>query len=165
MIAYLTKKLRNYLTKKVILQDWVCDLDLVVQSSLISVIRGTDMNNGMCDESKNITKMLRYIIVNDAKKKNSYMSDYVINQSKVIGFLVKSYPDNKHWVDHVVGVAFHIKRNHPDKYVCEYWGNVAHIYNNRIKNWKAKEKKRIEKEQYIKRVYEKYLDIYTNRYV
>ena len=129
--------------QNIVMQDWVTKLSLKEQSSLISVLRGNDSNNGTCTESKNITKMLRYIISKDAGKKSSYMSNYVVRQSKVIGFLFKSYKDNKHWVEHVVSAAFHIKRNHPDNYVREYWGNIAVTTSSRINSWKEKEAKRI----------------------
>jgi len=149
--------------QNIVIQDWVTKLNLKEQSSLISVLRGSDSNNGTCTESKNITKMLRFIISKDAGKKSSYMSDYVVRQSKVIGFLFKSYKDNKHWVDHVISAAFHIKRNHPDSYVREYWGNVAITASNRISSWEKKESKRITHELYIKSIVDKYTDIYTNR--
>jgi len=109
--------------------------------------------------------MLRYIIVIDAGKKTSYMSNYVVHQSKVIGFLVKIYPHNKHWVTHIIGAAFQIKKNHPDKYIAEYWGNIAHTSDSRIRNWKDKEYKRIKHEKYVKGIIDKYIDIYTKRYV
>lgn len=165
MIKKLIKSILFYYRRASLLQDWVCELDLVTQSSLVSVLRGTDLDNGNCKESKNITRMLRYIIVVDAKKKKSYTSDYVVHQSKVVGFLVKSFPNNSHWVEHILGVAFHIRKHHPDRYVCEYWGSVFNTCNGRINSWKIKERKRIEHEAYVDRVYKKYIDIYTNRYV
>lgn len=161
------KKLWNKVFSKrmYLLQDWVLDIDLIAQSSLTAILRGNDGKNGNCDESKKITKMLRYIIVNDVGKKNSYMSSYVVPSSKVIGFLVKTYPNNKHWVEHVLSAAYHIKKFHPNRYTAMFWGDVLYQSTNRINSWKDKEAKRVEEERYVNRIYSKYLHIYTKRYI
>ena len=78
---------------------------------------------------------------------------------------VEEYPENKHWTEHVLTAAFHIKENHPDPYIREYWGSILSVCNSRIKNWKKQEKKRKELEEYIERVTSKYIDIYTRRYI
>ena len=46
----------NY-KEKIVLQDWVLELNMKQQSGLMSVLRGTDKINGNCERSKKITKM------------------------------------------------------------------------------------------------------------
>lgn len=167
MFKKILKKLFNRCSNNSLFQDWVVLLPcLTKQSSLISAIRGTDIKNGECEESKKITRMLRYIIVYDVKKKNKhYMSSIVLQQNKVIKFLIKIYPYNKHWVEHICGAAFIIKQYHPNKYIAEYWGSIGSIVSYKIRDYNRKEKIRIEKEELVKHILEKYTDIYTERYV
>ena len=160
-IKVILDRIINY--KEPVTQGWVNNLDLKQQTGLLSVIRGNDTENGKCVESKKITRMLRYIILKDADKKNSFMSDIVLKQNKVINFLFKIYPDNKHWVEHIVGAAFNIKRNHPHEYVREYWGAVGGVLSHKIRTYKEKETKRVKQELYVQSIIDKYTDIYLIR--
>jgi len=147
----------------VVQQDWVTKLSLLHQSSLMSILRGTDIENGTLQEAKDITKMLRYVIANDAGKKRSYMSNYVIPRNEVIKYLFKVYPNNRHWVEHVIGASYIVHQQHPDNYVRDYWGSIAKTLNYKVRGFKKKEKKRLEKELYIKSIIDKYTDIYMVR--
>ena len=152
--------LRKWILGKPLMKDWVLELEPYKQSTLVSVLRGSDSNNGNDIDTKAITKMLRYLIVNDVKNKSTYMNNKVLMQQKTIDTLVNNFPNNRHWVEHVLSAAFHIKDKHPDNYVREYWAKVLYTCNNRNKKWLKNEKKRIELEKYIKRVIDKYTEIY-----
>jgi len=159
----LKRVLYALLRREPLLQDWVLDLPGKYQASLVASLRGNDNYNGSCKECKDVTKMLRYLIVNNIGKKNSYMSNHVMHMHKVIDYLIKMYPTNKHWVEHVLSAGYQVSRNHPNSYVRSYWGGIVAASNTRIDKWKKKEKQRIETEKYINRVIAKYTDIYYNR--
>ena len=146
---------KSFLTKK-----WVRGLDLKDQSTLVTILRGDDSYNGGNIKSKNITKMLRYLVVNNIGKKNSYMSDAVMTSGYIMTHLLKSREYNMHWVEHVIAAAFVIKNKHPNNYTGAFWGHIADGYIYRVKAYKKKQEK-IEAER--KRIIDKYIDIYTNR--
>ena len=150
---------RNLLTKarnNIVLEDWVLTLPMKEQCSLLSVVRGNDKDNGTCEYSKRVTKMLRYLILRNVGKKYTYMSEDVIKRNTVINTLYNQYPTNKHFVDHVMQAGFLVASDHPNNYIREYWGNVSSALYSKIKSYKRKERK-------IQRIYDKYIDIYTRR--
>lgn len=153
----------NIFRRKTVLQEWVARLSLIQQSNLISVTRGTDIKNGECGKSKNITRMLRYIIVVDAGKKNTYMSDTVISRSQIIKHLSRSIPTNIHWVEHIASAAYVIGNEHYDPYIREYWLGLAGVIRFKLRKHIEDEKARVKKEKYIKSIIDKYTDIYTKR--
>ena len=155
------KKLCNIFLKKdnIVLKDWVLVLTLKQQCGLRASIRGTDKDNGTCKISKNITKMLRYLILKNADKKQSFMTEDVIKAHNITDFLAKEYPYNKHWVEHILTTSFNIKQNHPNNYVRAYWGEIALSLTFKIKEYKKEHKK----QEKINRIYEKYIDIYIKR--
>lgn len=162
------KKLYNKLLNindNFVLQDWTKNLTFKQQTGLISTIRGNDAKNGTCYESKEITKMIRFLVLKDADKKTEFMTNKVLKQNRVIRFLKESYPTNQHWVEHIIGTAFNFKHNHPNNYVKEYWGGIGSIAQNNIKMFNAQEKERIKREAYIKKIINKYNDIYLNRFI
>lgn len=121
-----------------VFQDWVLSLSFKQQTGLMTVIRGTDKHNGNCMESKDITKMLRFIILKDADKKKQFMSGYVVKLNKVIHFLKKEYRTNQHRVEHLTGTAFNINQNHPNNYTMEYWSSIGKIISSYIKTYNRK---------------------------
>jgi len=144
-------------------RSWVNKIDPRLQSTLFSILRGTDKDNGACIESKKITKMFRYIIQKDLGKKFNYMSSDVVRVNVVVNFLIKEYLNNKHWVEHVISAAYIISKHHPDSYVKEYWGSINRVCYGKIKKIKKEEKLRLEEEARINRIISKYIDIYTKR--
>lgn len=148
--APLSRRVREH-----IFQDWVLDLTQTEQSTLASTLRGTDKDNGTCQKSKEITRMLRFLISNPVKAKG-YMSDKVLKVYTVNSFLKDELRTNRHWVEHIIYAGFIISKRHPNPYVRSFWGTVAGKANGELKILRKEEK-------YIKRVYEKYMDIYTKR--
>jgi len=147
--------------KSLLLKKWVLTLDPRRQSTLFSILRGSDTQSGKCTRCKKITKMLRYIITNHVGKKNSYMSTDVLRVPEVTNILEKEYINNQHWVEHVSAASYVIFKNHPDPYVREYWGSINRVINGKIKRIK----KELAKQEAIDKMISKYLDIYTKRNV
>ena len=159
-------KLFNKITgNRFLVQPWVLDIDLLQQSSLISVLRGDDSVNGTNVKSKSVTKMLRYLIVNNIGKKDSYMSDHVMTGGEVMLHLLKSRDNNRHWVDHIIAAAFIIKKTHPNNYTRKYWGHIADGYVYRVKAYKKKQAAIAKERDRVQSIIDKYVDIYTTRYV
>ena len=146
-----------------ILNEWTNKLVFRDQSTLLSAIRGNDNET---NDSKKITKMLRYLIVKKAGKKNSYMSNYVVRHNIVINILMNAYKNGeKHWVEHILGAGIVVSRSHPDNYVKTYWGAIISVLNKKIKDYTIAEDKRLAREALIKRVIKKYEEIYFSRHI
>lgn len=141
------------------------ELDPKTQSTLIASLRGNDKDNGCCSDSKKITKMLRYIIVNNVGKRKSYMSNYVYRTDIAVKIILTDYLNNKHWVSHTLAAGFMISKYHSDNYIRVYWNSVVNICNAKITKINKVEKQRLDKLVYVNNVIEKYTDIYTRRYV
>ena len=148
-----------------LMQSWVRKLDLKKQSSLIAALRGNDADNGTCVKCKEVTRMLRYLIVNNIGKRSSYMSDAVMNRNNVVKLLTNKYPTNRHWVKHVIDASYIIGNGHPSSYVRDYWLYIAKTLNYRMKEHDKKQRALRERELFVNSVIDKYINIYTTRYV
>lgn len=122
-----------------VIQDWVLTLDWKKQSALLSVLRGPDIfdDNTM---AKNIVKMLRYLILNNADTRTNYMTNEVISSDIVIETLTlvdiklkEAFVQcrisgrvevTNHWYDHIVYAISIIANNHPSNYVRSYWSKI-----------------------------------------
>lgn len=113
-----------------VLQDWVVELSWKEQTGLISAIRGLDLpeDSDYYKESKTITKMLRYLILNNADSKTSFMElDVVYHENDVsdvlytISNLGSMY---KHWYDHIMMAINIIVNKHDNPYVRHYYKGV-----------------------------------------
>ena len=154
-----------YKVKESVLQDWVGECTLKQQTTLLSVIRGSDNE---CVSAKNITKMLRYLILTNADKGTEFMSDNILSTGKVVKYLKDNYGSNKHWVEHIVYAGFVIGKYSSNPYAKRYWLTVAGSVNNWIRKLEVidKQKQRaIDKQKQKQRVIDKYLTIYGNGYM
>ena len=168
------KCLKNYflnlisrvtMTKKPMLQDWVLELDNHLQSALVSALRGND-NEDMI--SKDITRMLRYLVVRrDLPEGSTYMSSNVVHQSKVVKHLMETVLTNEHWVSHITHAVWVISKFHDNEYTRAYWGTVLGAYRSKIRT-RDKNVKTMEKAVDLKRfklIAPKYEEIYSNGYM
>lgn len=122
---------KNYGKGTPVLRDWVFELNWKLQTGLISSIRGIDapdddIGTELMEDCKSITKMLRYIILNDADNKTNFMSDRVVFVSKVVSTLesIKAIGKYNHWYDHIVLAMKTIGRSNPSDYVRHYYRQV-----------------------------------------
>ena len=122
--------MKNKNVKSPVLQDWVIDLSWKEQTGLISAVRGLDLpeDSDYYKESKTITKMLRYLILNNADSKTSFMElDVVYHENDVsdvlytISNLGSMY---KHWYDHIMMAINIIANKHNNPYVRHYYKGV-----------------------------------------
>jgi hypothetical protein len=122
---------KNYGKGTPVIRDWVFELNWKLQTGLISSIRGidapdNDIGTELMEDCKSITKMLRYIILNDADNRTNFMSDRVVFVSKVVSTLesIKAIGKYNHWYDHIVLAMKTIGRNNPSDYVRHYYRQV-----------------------------------------
>jgi len=150
----------NVHTKHPLLKTWVLDIDPRWLSTLMSALRGCDTIDAHSDKRKYVTKMIRYLVTNDVGKKSDYMSNYVVRHHDIIRTLTTSYPNNQHWVEHIIAAGRVISNNHPDPYVREYWNNVYRIISKFMKQYKKEEEIKIARDKYIDSIIRTYTRIY-----
>lgn len=108
---------------KSIFHDWVVDLDLKSQSSLLPVLRGCDMEH---PELKKITKMLRYIIGKNFVKETKYSDDVILQAKDTARIIIDvGQRESMHWYEHIRYAIDTIQGKHPDSYVRYYWRLVV----------------------------------------
>lgn len=120
-----------------VLQDWVCKLNFKQQTGLISAIRGFDGEEG---ESfgyslKDITKMVRGVILKNADSSTKFMSLSPLNKSDVVDTLVK-WTENKedwHWLNHIVMALHTISLYHYNEYTKLYYLELCKEYARQVK--------------------------------
>jgi hypothetical protein len=152
MITYITT-LFNVLVKMIkhsrkercnLLQEWTMHISSRQLSSLLSALRGTDINGGDDNgKSKRITRMIRYLTCNNVGKRNTYLNDKVMVRDIVVDYLTENVDDNPHWVHHILSASKVLGHEHPSTYVREYW---RFIYHNTKKNIKSNELTHVRKE-------------------
>jgi len=123
----------------VLLQKWVQKLSLQDQSLLVSSLRGYDAetmvdinSNTISFNLKDITKMLRYVIVNTGNNK-VYATDKILpveDFAKLLGYYGIIF--SNHWYDHIYGTIKIIAKNHPDNYISYYYKNVIEYISKKI---------------------------------
>jgi hypothetical protein len=144
-------KVVHVVKPKSVLQPWVSECTLKEQTTLLSVIRG---NDNECVSAKNITKMLRYIILVNADKSTTFMDDKILPVGKVVNYLKNQYADNPHWVEHVVYASFVIGKSCDNPYARRYWFSIGGSVNPEIK-----------KQRLINKIIESYSNLYSNGYM
>lgn len=123
-----------------VIQDWVMSLGWKEQTGLISAIRGVDLvfekvNDEVARKSKSITRMIRFLVLNNADSRTGFMTDKVMDNSKVLSLLMylNSRIDtgelSSHWFDHIMVAINIIKSSHPNPYVRVYWSSIYSTYN------------------------------------
>lgn len=113
-----------------ILQDWVLELSFIKQSGLISCVRGVDFDEVETKiylSSKRITRMLRYIIVKEDKRRNqNYLSNEIVPVRDCVEILLnETLP--KHWREHILYSFKIIATEHYDNYVRKYYRDVLYF--------------------------------------
>lgn len=116
-----------------VLQDWVMTLNWKEQTGLISSIRGTDginLDEEVDERCKCITKMIRFLILNNADSKTKFMTDDVIDTDSMVSKLRMIYEEitvsniSAHWFDHIFLAIKIIMKKHPNAYIRMYWLTV-----------------------------------------
>ncbi len=104
-----------------VLRDWVMELPLREQGSLLGAIRGCDtaMKNDSC---KKVTRAFRYEILNPADEREvvipgAYMSSELPDDIKLSQW--DCYPI--HWVTHMFHAIEILAYRHPDDSHATYW--------------------------------------------
>lgn len=120
-----------------VLQDWVCKLNFKQQTGLISAIRGFDGEEG---ESfgyslKDITKMVRGVILKNADSSTKFMSLSPLNTSDVVDTLVKwtEHKEDWHWLNHIVMAMHTISLYHYNDYTKLYYLELCKEYARQVK--------------------------------
>lgn len=119
-----------------VLQEWVMSLSWKHQTGLISAIRGVDMEDGSTSQyCKTITKMIRYLVLNNADNKTKFMTDEVSPIDEVVAILNLLHDHvalgilSNHWFDHILLAIKNIRTVHPNPYTRMYWDTVYTKYN------------------------------------
>ncbi len=116
-----------------VLQEWVMCLNWKEQTGLISAIRGVDgvdLDEEVNDRCKCITKMIRFLVLNNADSKIKFMTDDVIDTDSMVYKLKMIYEDitlsniSIHWFDHILLAIKIIMKKHPNAYIRMYWLTV-----------------------------------------
>lgn len=120
------------MSKGSVLQPWVEKLSWKEQTGLISAIRGVDDTdaNGY-EDLKKITKMLRYLILNNADNSTQFMTDQIMEADflKSVLNIEASYVKNSkyaegHWYSHILMAIKIIMHKHPNPYTKKYWYDI-----------------------------------------
>lgn len=124
-----------------VLQEWVMTLKWKDQTGLISAIRGIDMigidptDIEVSNKCKSITKMIRFLVLNNADSRTNFMTDKVIILDKLVDNLLYLHKQvslgilSNHWFDHILLAIKSIRAFHPNPYTRLYWDTVYTKYN------------------------------------
>ena len=124
-----------------VLQEWVMTLKWKDQTGLISAIRGIDMIGidpteiEVSNKCKSITKMIRFLVLNNADSRTNFMTDKVIILDKLVDNLLYLHKQvslgilSNHWFDHILLAIKSIRAFHPNPYTRMYWDTVYTKYN------------------------------------
>lgn len=117
-----------------VLQEWVTNqCSWKEQTGLISAIRGMDSDTMdgiplyVVEEAKNITKMIRYLVLNNADNKTGFMSNKIVSSTtivKTLSYDVCGDVLSKHWVGHILMAFKTISLKHPNIYTKKYYKDV-----------------------------------------
>lgn len=121
-----------------VIQQWVMELNWKEQTGLISAIRGvdsSDIDREINSSCKKITKMIRFLVLNNAVSRTGFMTDRVIEIDKLVDILdtindqVIQGIISLHWFDHILMAIKIIIDKHPNPYTRMYWHIVYTQYN------------------------------------
>lgn len=109
--------------KQTLIQDWVLELDPYSQSTLLSILRGIDTED---TDLKQVTKMLRHLIVNNLNSSNKYATNNIVDIDTVLipTILQSTLLGSKHFYDHLLAAILIITHRHPNAYTKLYWNSV-----------------------------------------
>lgn len=119
-----------------VLQEWVMTLKWKAQTGLISAIRGVDMidvdptDTNINNKCKTITKMIRYLVLNNADSRTNFMIDIIPTIDELVDVLneireqVSLGVVSNHWFNHIFLAINIILDNHPNAYTRMYWLTV-----------------------------------------
>jgi hypothetical protein len=135
-----------------VLQDWVMELPLRAQGTLLTGIRGCDLTPKFPLDSveRRLVSALRYVVLNPADPREVDSEPGCFFSSKVPrdlrGSTVGHYP--QHWVSHIMHCAEVVGYCHPDENVRLEWEAVYLTF---VEAWHLKPET---KEQMIERLTE-----------
>ena len=137
-----------------VLMDWVISLSWKEQTGLISAIRGYDNSENIKNTDnaiflKELTKMIRFLVLNNADKNTSFMTEEIIPIEKIREMLLSDAMTKDiidiHWLGHIKMASRIIYRKHPSNYTRYFYKRVYDIVVECIKN-KSSEYNAIEDE-------------------
>ena len=102
-----------------LIKDWVNKFQPWEQGILVSTLRGCDLEEA---RGKRVTKMIRFLLVNNFSPKSTYTNDEVLFPGDAATAVNLS--KSSHWQEHITGAILIISKNHPANYVRGYWGWV-----------------------------------------
>lgn len=110
---------------KFVLRDWVANLTIQMQGTLLTAVRGPD-NVHKHDPSKKLVRVFRCVIMHNALPfgpKNSFAGDgsQLLDQPMIDEFFdsIDQYPH--HWLMHFMHCAEIVGYTHPDVGVANSW--------------------------------------------
>ena len=119
-----------------VIQEWVMTLKWKAQTGLISAIRGVDMIDvdptdiDINNKCKTITKMIRYLVLNNADSRTNFMTDIIPTIEELVDVLneireqVSLGVVSNHWFTHIFLAIRIILDKHPNAYTRMYWLTV-----------------------------------------
>lgn len=113
--------------RKCVLKDWVLDLKLQMQGTLLCAMRGPD-GSAKNDPAKALVRAFRAVITNNALPlgpKNTFAGDGtgVADKEDVEAFFASIDQYQHHWYNHFFHAAEIVGYCHPDPVVAKFWLN------------------------------------------
>jgi hypothetical protein len=118
------------MANELVLQPWLSKLSFKEQTGLLSAIRGIDDKDDdeLYPELKNVTKMIRFIVLKNADDKTEFMTtevndpkDMVIALNIHAEQIKNSKYEQGHWYQHILMAVRTILKKHPSPYIRFYW--------------------------------------------
>lgn len=111
--------------RKCVLKDWVMDLTLQMQGTLLCAMRGPD-GSPKNDPAKTLVRAFRAVLTNNAKPlgpKNVFAGDGsgVCTQAEVDAYFATIDQYQHHWYNHFFHAAEIIGYYHPDPVIAGFW--------------------------------------------
>lgn len=128
--------------KRGVIQEWVYELDWIEQVELISSIRSIDcLDTNTVNDSIDIIKQLRYLIVYNNPEVEDFMTDTLLKYSILSSKLSRLNDSislghiSPDWLNSIIRVIKIIMDKHMSVYVRTYWNMVYTKYNESIIAW------------------------------
>lgn len=125
--------------KRSVIQEWVYELDWIEQVELISSIRSIDcLDTNTVNDSVDIIKQLRYLIVYNNPEVKDFMTDTLLKYSILSSKLSRLNDSvslghiSPDWLNSIIRVIKVIMDKHMSVYVRTYWNMVYTKYNESI---------------------------------
>ena len=113
--------------RKCVLRDWVLELPLQMQGTLLCAMRGPD-GSPKNAPAKNLVRAFRAVLTNNALPlglKNTFAGDGsgITSESEIEAFFASIDQYQHHWYNHFFHAAEIVGYCHPDQQIRQFWKN------------------------------------------